>query len=65
MTHFKGEPSAGCGSGNRTAATSGLSQTDKENLMKGLNALEQLNSRSFLLGGADRAKVEEVMRAVG
>jgi hypothetical protein len=44
--------------------TSGLTTSDKENLMKRLNGLEQLASPSFLLGGADRMKVEDALKRI-
>jgi hypothetical protein len=44
--------------------TSGLSQIDKETLMKRLKALEQLSSRGFLLGGADRAKIDDALKRI-
>jgi hypothetical protein len=44
--------------------TSGLTTVDKASLMSRLNGLEQLASRSFLMGGADRAKIDDALRRI-
>jgi hypothetical protein len=44
--------------------TSGLTANDEAELTKRLNGLEQLASRSFLLGGADRTKVEDALKRI-
>jgi hypothetical protein len=44
--------------------TSGLTAANKENLMKRLNALRELNSRSFLMGGADRLRIADAVKRI-
>jgi hypothetical protein len=44
--------------------SSGLTAADREALMKRLSGLEELASRSFLLGGVDRMKVEDALRRI-
>jgi hypothetical protein len=44
--------------------TSGLTTSDKSELMRRLRGLEELNSRGFLLGGADRMRIADAVRRI-